>query len=154
MPTTPPLPPRRAIGPRPAAECAAITKLGARARELDRIDQRFRQSLPAPLNQQLRFAAVRGSRAVLLAPSPAWAARARVAQTRILALLRTLGVQADSIVVKVMTAPPVKTEVTAPVPVSAATARHLRAAAMNMQDPELQALFLELASFAEGDSSS
>lgn len=138
------------------AECAAIAKLGAQARELDRLDQRFRQLLPAPLNEQVRFAGIRGGRAVLLAPSPAWATRTRMAQTRILALLRTLGVQADSIVVKVkvVAAPLMKAEPVASVPVSAATARHLRAASKTVADPELRALFLDLASFAEGNASS
>lgn len=147
-------PGHQAPGPKPVAQCAPVRALSARARELDNLDQQLRQSLPPPLNERLRYAGLRGSRATLLAPSPAWASRARMAQPKILAALRALGVQAETILVKVVAAPPQPAEPIASLPLSAASARHLRAAAKAIADPELQALFLELASFAEKDSCS
>jgi hypothetical protein len=106
------------------------------------------------LNERLHYAGLRGTRAVLLASSPTWASRARMAQPKILAALRALGVQAETILIKVVVAPPQPAEPIASLPLSAASARHLRAAAKAIADPELQALFLELASFAEKDSCS
>ena len=141
-------------GPKPIAQCTPVRALSARARELDNLDQQLRQSLPPPLNERLHYAGLRGTRATLLAPSPTWASRARMAQPRILAALRALGVQAETILVKVVAAPLQPAEPIASLPLSAASARHLRAAAKAIADPELQALFLELASFAEKDSGS
>lgn len=146
---------RKISGPKPVAQCAPVMALSAQARELDRLDQRLRQSLPPPLNERLRFGGIRRGRAVLLVPSSAWAARVRVAAPRILAALHAIGVQADSIVVKVVVSTPPMADVpVASLPLSTASAQHLRAAAKAVADPELRALFLELASFAEGDSSS
>lgn len=147
-------PRRPAPGPKPVAQCAPVRALSARARELDNLDQQLRRSLPPPLNDRLHYAGLRGTRATLLAESPAWASRARMAQPRILAALRALGVQAETILVKVVIAPPRPAEPNASLPISAASARHLRAAAKAIADPELRALFLEMASFAEGDSCS
>lgn len=141
-------------GPKPIAQCAPVRALSARARELDNLDQQLRHSLPPPLNERLRYAGLRGTRATLLAPSSTWASRARMAQPKILAALRALGVQAETILVKVVVAPSQPAEPIASLPLSAASARHLRAAAKAIADPELQSLFLELASFAEKDSGS
>ncbi|MER3546137.1 MAG: DUF721 domain-containing protein [Rhodanobacteraceae bacterium] len=147
--------PRNAAGPKPVAQCAPLLSLGARVRELDELDRRFRQALPVPLNEKLRLAGLRGNRAVLLASSPAWAARARTAVPRVLAILRSFGLQADSILVKVVSETPVSGEPVASMPpLSAASAQHLRSAAKAMSDPALRDLFLELASFAGKDSCS
>ena len=137
------------------AQCAPVLALSARARELDELDLRFRRALPSPLNERLRLAGLRGKRAVVLAPSPAWAARARTAGPKLLAILRTLGLDADSILVKVVSEAPVSGKPVASLPpLSAASAQHLRGAASAMSDPALRDLFLELASFAEKDSCS
>jgi hypothetical protein len=139
-------------GPKPIAQCGPVKALSAQARELDNLDQKLRRSLPPPLNERLRYAGLRGTRATLLAPSSVWASRARMAQPKILAALHALGIRAETILVRVVTAaPPVSAEPTASSPLSAASARHLRAAAQAMTDPELRALFLELASFADKD---
>ena len=146
---------RKVPGPKPVAQCAPVLALSARARELDELDRRFRQALPAPLNERLRLAGLRGNRAVLLAPSPAWATRARTAAPRVLTILRTLGLNADSVLVKVVPEAPVRGEpITSLPPLSAASASHLRSAAKAMSDPALRDLFLELASFAGRDSCS
>ncbi|MEO7148804.1 MAG: DciA family protein [Rhodanobacteraceae bacterium] len=132
-----------------------MAELTAQARKRDDLDQRLRQSLPPPLDQQIRLADLRDGRAVLLAPSPAWAARVRMANSQILAALRALGVQADSVTVKIVPAPLSKPEsISASMPLSRATAQHLRSAAKTVADPELRALFLEMASFAEADRAS
>lgn len=148
-------PPRDARGPKPAAQHADVAELAAQARKRDDLDQRLRQSLPPPLNQQIHLADLRDGRAVVLAPSPAWAARVRMATAQILAALRALGAQADSVVVKIVPAPLSKPEsVAASMPLSRATAQHLRSAAKAVADPELRALFLEMASFAEANGAS
>jgi hypothetical protein len=147
--------PRKTSGPKPVAQCAPVLALSARARELDELDRRFREAVPVPLNQRLRLAGLRGNRAVLLASSPAWATRARTATPRLLAILRTLGLKADSILIKVVSETPASGQPVASLPpLSAASAQHLRGAAKVMSDPALRDLFLELASFAERDSSS
>ena len=72
-----------------------------------------------------------------------------------LAILRTLGLAADSILVKVVSEAPIRGEPVASMPrLSTASARHLRLAAEAMSDPGLRDLFLELASFAGRDSCS
>lgn len=148
-------PPRDARGPKPAAQYANVAELAAQARKREDLDQRLRQSLPPPLNQQIHLADLRDGRAVLLAPSPAWAARVRMATAQILAALRALGMQADSVLVKIVPVPPSKPEsVAASMPLSRATAQHLRSAAKTVADPELRALFLEMASFAEANGAS
>lgn len=155
MPARNSTPPRRPTpGPQPVAQSGPVKALSARARELDNLDQLLRQSLPSPLNERLRYAGLRGTRASLLASSPTWASRARMAQPKILAALRALGVPAETLLIKVVAAPLPQAEPTASLPLSAGSARHLRAAAKAIADPELQALFLELASFAERDSCS
>lgn len=139
-----------ASGPRAVAECDAVAALAKRARELDELDGRLRQMLPETLRDQVRLADVRNGRIVFLAPSPAWASRLRLAQAQILDAARAIGTQAGSVVVKV--APPSaapEPEQTKRTPLSRATADHLNAAARSLSDPELRALFLELASFAE-----
>lgn len=149
------LPDDKAPGPRPLAQCAPLLALSARARALEELDRRFREAIPPPLNEHLRFAGQRGNRAILLAPSAAWATRARTAASRVLSILRTLGVNADSVLVKVISETPARGASTASLPpLSAGSAQHLRHAAKAMSDPELRDLFLELASFAERDSCS
>ncbi|MCE5231904.1 MAG: DciA family protein [Mizugakiibacter sp.] len=140
---------RKRSGPVPVGECVSVAALAERARELDRMDQRLRQTLPVPLRDQVRFADVRNGRVVFLASSPAWASRLRLAQAQILSTARTLGVRAESVTVKVATLPSVPPEPAGRKPLSPAAARHLQAAAKSLTDPELRALFLELASFAE-----
>ena len=156
MPSGNSFPPRKAPGPRPLTESTVIAALAKRAHQLDLLDARLRQSLPAPLNEQLRLAGIRGRSAVLLTPNPAWATRARAAQSSILAALHAVGVDADSIIVKVKLAPALHAQVQTVVatPLSPTAATHLRAAAKTVPDPELRALFLDLASVAERDCSS
>jgi hypothetical protein len=70
-------------------------------------------------------------------------------QTQILAAAHAIGVPAGSVIVKVAPLPPVASAPEQSKPLSAAAGLHLKAAATSIPDPELRALFLELASIAE-----
>jgi len=138
-----------AAGPRPAAECIALDALADRARALDALDGRLRHLLPAAVARETRLADVRDGRVVFLASSPTWASRIRLYQAALLAEARTaLGGTVERFTVKVAPLPTVPPEPTKPKPLSAATARHLRATANTVSDPELRALYLHLASIA------
>jgi len=97
----------------------------------------------------VRFANLRNDRLVFLASSPAWATRLRLMQTQILATAHAIGTSASSVTVKVVPHPPVVVEPDRSKPLSPAAAAHLKATAASLSDPELQALFLDLASLAE-----
>jgi hypothetical protein len=133
-------------------ECGPIAALSSRAHELDRLDRQLRQSLPSPLREQVRLADVRNGRLVFLAPTSAWASRLRLTQTQLLGAARALGTRVESVVVKVAPLPPVPEEPAMRKPLSEATADHLRSTATSLSDPEMRALFLSLASIAEGSS--
>lgn len=139
-----------APGLRPAAECITLDALADRARALDALDDRLRHLLPAAVARETRLADVRNGRIVFLASSPTWASRIRLHQAALLAEARAaLGSAVEHFAVKVAPLPTVPPEPAKPKPLSAATARHLRATANAVPDPELRALYLQLASFAE-----
>jgi hypothetical protein len=141
-----------AAGPKPAAECIALDALADRARALDALDVRLRHLLPVAVARETRLADVRNGRIVILASSPAWASRLRLYQATLLTEARAaLGGTVERFAVKVAPLPTVPPEPTKPKPLSAATARHLRATAKDLPDPELRALYLLLASIATDD---
>jgi hypothetical protein len=131
------------------AQCGPVADLAARGRELDHLNRQLRPRLPSNLGERITLAALRNDCAILHAPSPAWAARARMEQGRILTALRALGVAVAAIRVRVSTEPAADLHAGRSAPMSPAAARRLRAAAASMTDPELRALFLELASSAD-----
>lgn len=116
---------------------------------MDHLSRRIVPLLPVPLRDHVRHAGLRNDRVLLLVESSAWVTRARMDQARILAAIQGLGLAATSVTAKVM---PVRTSggdaATAPRP-SRHAAPHIRAAALGVSDPELHALFLELAALAE-----
>ena len=146
-------PPRqRSPGPVPALECASLDTLAVRARALDALDGKLRHLLPATLARECRLANLRNGRLVFLASSPAWATRLRLHQEALLAEARAaVGDTVGQLVVKVAALPPVPPEPARRKPLSAAAADHLRTAAKSIRDPDLRALFLDLASLAEPD---
>ena len=145
--------PAARTGPRPATECVALGTLAGRARALDALDQRLRSLLPAAVARETRLADVRNGRIVFLASSPTWASRIRLYQAALLAEARTaLGGTVERFTVKVAPLPTVPPEPTKPKPLSAGAAQHLRATATVLQDPELGALCLQLASIADDES--
>lgn len=142
-----------ARGLRPAAECLTLDALADRARALDVLDDRLRHLLPAAVARETRLADIRNGRIVFLASSPTWASRIRLYQSALLAEARTaLGGGVEHFAVKVAPLPTVPPEPTKPKPLSIVAARHLQATAKAIEDPELRALYLHLASFAEDDS--
>lgn len=136
-------------GPKSIVECGSFATLARKAGMLEALDRALRQTLPSPLREQVRFANLRNDRLVFLASSPAWASRLRLMQTQILATASAIGTHASSVTVKVAPQPPVATQPDRSKPLSPAAATHLRAAAASLTDPELRALYLELASLAE-----
>ncbi|WNL47017.1 DUF721 domain-containing protein [Dyella sp. BiH032] len=144
---------RTGSGPKSLTECGPFTTLARKASELEALDRALRQTLPSPLREQVRFANLRDSRLVFLAPSPAVASRLRLMQTQILAAAHAVGVRAGYLTVKVAPLPPAETVPDRSKPLSPAAANHLKAAAISVTDTELQRLFLELASIAETSGS-
>ncbi len=131
-------------------ECVTLDALADRARALDALDERLRRLLPAATARETRLADVRNGRIVFLASSSTWASRLRLYQSSILAEARAaLGGAVERFTVKVAPLPIVPQNPTKRKPLSASTARHLRATATVLSDPELQALYLRLASIAD-----
>jgi hypothetical protein len=140
---------RTGHGPRPIADVGPFATLAKQAGKLEALDRALRQTLSSPLREQVRFANFRGDRLIFLASSPAWASRLRLQQTQILAAARAIGANASSVTVKVAPLPPPDPQPEQSKPLSPAAALHLKAAAGSIHDPELRAMFLELASVAE-----
>jgi hypothetical protein len=137
----------------PIAECADLGALAERARALDLLDGKLRHHLPETLARECRLADLRNGRLVFLATHPTWATRLRLHQATLLAEARAItGNTIERFVVKVATLPPVLPEPAKSKPLSTAAANHLRSAAKTIADPELQALYLQLASLASSDS--
>ena len=148
-----PTPNRNGHGPQSLADVGPVAALAKKASKLEALDRALRQTLSSPLREQVRFANFRDDRLVFLASSPAWASRLRLQQAQILAAARAIGANAGSVTVKVAPLPPPDPQPEQSKPLSAAAALHLKAAAKSTPDPELRALFLELASVAEPSNS-
>ncbi|MGH8112311.1 MAG: DciA family protein [Rhodanobacteraceae bacterium] len=144
-----PLPPRDTHGPTPLAQCAPVADLAARAREMDHVSQRIVPLLPVPLRDHVRHAGLRNDRVLLLVESSAWATRARMDQTRILAAVQSLGLAATSVTAKVVPVDVPDSDGTVVPRPPRDAAQHIRAAALAISDPDLHALFMELAALAE-----
>ena len=140
---------RKGHGLQSIADVGPVAALAKKAGKLEALDRALRQTLSPPLREQVRFANFRGDRLVFLASSPAWASRLRLQQAQILAAARAIGANASSVTVKVAPLPPPDPPTEQSKPLSAAAALHLKAAASSIHDPELRAMFLELASVAE-----
>lgn len=124
----------------------------ARARDVDRLSQRIVPLLPIPLRGHVGFAGLRNDRVLLLVESSAWATRVRMDQARILAAVHSLGLAASSVTAKVAPIPVSIGDSTATPKLSPRAAKAIRAGAASMADPDLRALFLELAALAENPS--
>lgn len=133
----------------PIAECAALDKLADRARALDALDEKLRHQLPAALARECHLADLRNGRLVFLATSSTWATRLRLHQAALLREARiTTGDKVELFVVKVAALPTVPPEPVKRKPLSTTAANHLRTAAKAISDPEIQAMYLDLASLA------
>ena len=140
---------RTGSGPKSLTECGPFAKLARKASELEALDRALRQTLPSPLREQVRCANLRDGRLVFLALSLALALGLRLMRTQILVASHAVVVRAGYLTVKVAPLPPAETLPDRSKPLSPAAADHLKAAAISQTDPELQRLFLELASIAE-----
>lgn len=119
---------------------------------MDHLSQRIVPLLPIPLRNHVRHAGLRNDRVLLLVESSVWATRARMDQTRILAAVQSLGLAATSVTAKVAPVEVPDSDGTVVRRPSRGAAQHIRAAALAISDPDLHALFLELAALAENPS--
>lgn len=135
--------------PVPIVDCLRDLPVGARAAQLAELNRQFQELLPPAMTGHIVLADIHPDRAVLLAKSSAWAARARLQDEQLRQTLLTLGQQVRSIHVKVVQ--PDRTPRTTPVrkPLTTTTADHLRSVAASTSDPDLRAQFLSLASLAD-----
>lgn len=102
------------------------------------------------MREHVGFAGVRNDRVLLLVESSAWATRVRMEQSRILAAVQSMGLAASSVTAKVV---PMRAPVdgsAAPPSLTPRAAQTIRAAASAIADPDLRALFLDLAALAKG----
>ncbi|TAN08393.1 MAG: DUF721 domain-containing protein [Rhodanobacteraceae bacterium] len=145
----PPLPAHDTHGPTPLAQCTPIADLAARAREIDLLSQRIIPLLPIPLRHHVQYASVRNDRILLLVESPVWATRARMEQAHILAAVHGIGLAATSVTAKVVPIQAPHGSSATARPPSPHTAQCIREAAKAIKDPDLKALFDELAAWAD-----
>ena len=117
-----------------------------RARELDRLDRLLRQSLPAALAENSRLANVDQDKLVFLVNAPVWKSKLRTVADVLLDAAGAAGYPARALVVKVV--PPTFQDSPDSVgkPLSEAVSESLRAAARTVEDPDLRAQLLKLAS--------
>lgn len=144
-------PPPRKSAFRPALSAALASVpdgLIERALQLHALDRQLRQSLPEPLASHVRLGNLRDDRLVFLADGPVWSARLRLYATNLLDAARAAGIPASDMTVKVATMLPVPPDEAPPSPLSPAARESLRAAAATVQDEELRACLLQLASMA------
>lgn len=113
------------------------------------MSQRIVPLLPTPLREHVGFAGLRNDRVLLLVESPAWATRVRMDHARILAAVHSLGLAASSVVAKVAPFPTPAGSFATPPALTPRAAQTIRATAASIADPDLRALFLELAALAE-----
>lgn len=141
--------PAHAVDATRTARSPSLHSLIERATHLRRLDARLRCQLSEPWAAWFHVANVRSDTLVLVTGQPAVAARLRADQSRLIALAAALWPEPiRQLVVKTIPDYSAPSEEPAK-PLSAAAAKHLRAAAAATDDPELKDLWLRLASLAE-----
>ncbi|HET8897716.1 MAG TPA: DciA family protein [Rhodanobacteraceae bacterium] len=130
-------------------DCLRGTEVTAHGMRIADLNRRLRQLRPEAFGDEVELADLRNGNAVVLAPSSAWAARLRQHQRQLRDLLLAMGEQVDVVTVKVAQPQRVPHATAHRKPLSAATATHLREVAASLEDPDLKAGFLRLASLAE-----
>jgi hypothetical protein len=126
-----------------------LRSLADRVKWLDALDQLLRQSLPPELASRCRLANFRAGRLVFLVDTAALSTRLRLHTPPLLEAARKAGLDASTLTVKVATMQPVPPDATPRTPLSPAAGKTLRATADSIEDPELRAQLLRLASLAE-----
>lgn len=117
-----------------------------RALLLQALDRQLRQYLPEDVAGQCSLANVHPDKLVFLTTSSTWKARLRLHESELVAAARQCGLQIDRVVVKVATMQSVSPETASHKPLSNTAREHLRAAAQSIDDPQLRAQLLALAS--------
>ena len=142
---TGPVPPPQALQ---AAASAGLGPLIARAQMLGRLDQVLRQTLPPAMATQCRMANVEKDKLVFLVSSPVWKNKLRLMADVLLDAAAAAGHPARALVVKVVPDLASAPVAAAPVgkPLSQAVRESLRATAQSVNDPDLRAQLLKLAS--------
>jgi hypothetical protein len=119
-----------------------------RAKALDALDRKLRQSLPPTLAAHVRLGNVRDGRLVFLVTSPVWKAKLRLHADALRDAAAAAGLQASGMTVKVATMQPVPPDAAPRTPLSPVARDNLRAAAAAVADPELREQLLRMASLA------
>jgi hypothetical protein len=119
-----------------------------RAKQLDALDRRLRQSLPPALAGHVRLGNVRDGKLVFLVSSPVWKAKLRLHADALRDAAAAAGLVASGMTVKVATMQPVPPDAAPRTPLSASARETLRAAAGAVADPELREQLLRMASLA------
>ena len=130
-----------------AAATAGLGPLIQRAQLLGRLDQVLRQTLPPAMANQCRMANVDKDKLVFLVSAPVWKAKLRLMADALLDAAAAAGHPARALVVKVVPdlgAPAMAASVGKPL--SQAVRDSLRATAQSVNDPDLRAQLLKLAS--------
>ena len=137
-------------GPPPQAlQAAASAELGPliqRAQALGRLDELLRQSLPTALAGQCRLANVDNDRLVFLVNAPVWKNKLRLMADVLLDAAAAAGHPVRTLVVKVVPTGVNSPENVVGKPLSEAVRDSLRATAQSVNDPDLRAQLLKLAS--------
>lgn len=138
------------VSPPQALQAAATAGLGPliqRAQALGRLDQVLRQTLPPAMANQCRMANVDKDKLVFLVSAPVWKNKLRLLADVLLDAAAAAGHPARALVVKVVP------DLLAPAPAAAlgkplsqAVRDSLRATAQSVNDPDLRAQLLKLAS--------
>jgi hypothetical protein len=129
-----------------AASAAGLGPLIQRAQALGRLDQLLRQHLPPALAGQCRLANVDQDRLVYLVNAPVWKNKLRLMADVLLDGAAAAGYPARALVVKVVPTLPDSPEATIGKPLSEAVRESLRTTAQSVNDPDLRAQLLKLAS--------
>lgn len=129
-----------------AATGSALAGLIQRAQWLHTLDETLRRSLPAPLAAHCRLGNVRDDTLVFLVDSPTWKAKLRLYGDALLAAAATAGIPARKLTVKIAPLPTTPLSAAVPVSLSPAGRDALRSAAQSIDDPDLRAKLLQLAS--------
>ena len=117
-----------------------------RARELDRLDRLLRQNLPVAVAENCRLANVERDRLVFLVNAPVWKSKLRMLADVLLEAAAAAGHPARALVVKVVPPEPRNSPDAVGKPLSEAVRESLRTAARSVEDPDLRAQLLKLAS--------
>jgi hypothetical protein len=117
-----------------------------RALLLQTLDRQLRQYLPDDVAGQCSLANVHPDKLVFLTTSSTWKARLRLHEPELVAAAKQVGLQVNRMIVKVATMQSVSPETASREPLSNTAREHLRAAAQSIDDPELRAQLLALAS--------